>query len=393
MTLSMRDQAAIVGIGTSEYGKRLEGSKLQLTATALRTALADAGLERSDIDGLAINFGWPLGLDYDQVAEAFGLDIRYVAQTWTHGRFITMCLQNAAMAVATGMADVVACVTCAWFPRNRGMLGGPHDVEGYRENGGGHGETPHFGLTGPASGAALAMNRYSAVYGVEHDVLADVCVSIREHARRNPAAIMQHELTVEAHQASRMVVEPLRLYDCCQINDGAVVVLVASAEKARELRQRPVHLSGMQGVRAGRDEFIFAPPGLGVGQQQPGRIVANPRDHDVYAMAGIDRSDVNALYTYDAFSPLVLFVLERFGFCEPGTAGAWVRTGAIAPGGELPVNTSGGLLSEAHISGWNSIVEIVRQLRGDAGARQLAEANHLQWATCWGDSVVFSVPA
>jgi acetyl-CoA acetyltransferase len=145
----------------------------------------------------------------------------------------------------------------------------------------------------------------------------------------------------------------------------------------------------MQGMAAGRDEFIFAPPGLGINQQSGTRPAhPAPRDLAVYRRAGIPREAIQALYTYDAFSPLVLFVLERFGFCAPGEATAFVQDGRIGPGGALPVNTSGGLLSEAHVAGWNSLCEMVRQLRGDAGARQIADARALQWATAWGDSVI-----
>ena len=184
------------------------------------------------------------------------------------------------------------------------------------------------------------------------------------------------------------VVAPLRLFDCCLVSDGAAVVLVTSAERARNLRKPPVYLSGMQGIRSGRDEFIFAPPGLVINQQAPGRVTPKAADAEAYRMAGIERDDIDGLYTYDAFTPLILFVLERFGFCRPGEAHEWVENGRIELGGDLPVNTSGGLLSEAHVSGWNSIAEMVRQLRREAGERQIDHARHLQWATVWGDSVI-----
>jgi acetyl-CoA acetyltransferase len=150
----------------------------------------------------------------------------------------------------------------------------------------------------------------------------------------------------------------------------------------------PVYIAGMQGLRSGRSEFIFAPPGLGINQQPTERVTPRERDLMVYRRADIDRDAIQGLYTYDAFSPLVLFALERFGFCGAGEAAAWVQDGRIELGGNLPVNTSGGLLSEAHICGWNSICEMVRQLRGDAGPRQIPNAHILQWATCWGDSVI-----
>src|SRR6185436_6241962 len=145
----------------------------------------------------------------------------------------------------------------------------------------------------------------------------------------------------------------------------------------------------MQGTRSGRDEFIFAPRGLGINQQSGQRGSARTRDLEVFSK-GIARAEVQGFYTYDAFSPLVLFALERFGYAGPGEAAAFVQGGRIGPGGALPVNTSGGLLSEAHVAGWNSICEMTRQLRGSAGARQIRDAAALQWGTAWGDSVILT---
>lgn len=386
----MKIDAVIAGIGASEFGRGLPDSQLKLAAKAFKAALEDAGLERKDVDGLSIHMGAPIGLDYDRVAEGLGLDIRYVNQCWLHGRFVTNALQHAALAVSAGMANVVACVTSINMTRERTVLGGPGDIEGNREEGGTHGENPPFGLTAPAGGAALSMQRYMALYGATSEKLAAVPISIRNHALLNPDAIMKEELTLERHQTSRMVVDPLRLYDCCMISDGAVVTLVTTAERARDMRQKPVRIAGMQGIRSGRDEFIFAPPGLGIGPQKTTDIRSRPIDLEVYAASGVERSDVKAVYTYDAFSPLVLFVLERYGFCGSGEAIDFVQEGRIGPGGELPVNTNGGLLSEAHIAGTSHIREMVRQLRGTAGPRQIAGADVLQWATVWGDSIIMT---
>jgi acetyl-CoA acetyltransferase len=389
MTFPLRDQTAIAGIGQSEYGRFLPDSQLRLGARALKAALDDAGLTRADVDGLAIHLGWPLGVDYDRVAESYGLDVRWVSQTWLHGRFVTSAIQHAAMAVACGLANVIACVTAISFTRERQILGGPGDAEGTREDGGTHGESPPYGLTAPAGGAALGMQRYMALYGATSEELAAVPIAFRKHALKSPHAVMKEPLTLEKHQSARMVVDPLRLYDCCLITDGAAVALVTSAERARDLKQRPVYVAGAQGLRSGRDEFIFAPRRLGINQQSTATWRPEERDLLAYRMAGIERKDVAGLYTYDAFSPLVLFTLERFGFCGPGEAAGWVQGGRIELGGELPMNTSGGLLSEAHVGGWNSILEIVRQLRGAAGERQIPGARYLQWGTAWGDAVIF----
>lgn len=389
MPASIRDQTAIAGIGHSEFGRFLESSQLALAAKAFKAALEDCGLDRADVDGLSIHLGWPLGVDYDRIAEAFGLEIRYANQAWLHGRFVTHSLQQAALAVHAGMADCVACVTGISFTAERQILGGPGDDEGSRADGGTHGESPPYGLTAPASGAALGMQRYMALYGATSEQLAEVPITFRKHALLNPLAVMKKPLTLEDHQASRMVIDPLHLFDCCLITDAAACVLVTSAERAKDLKQPPVYISGMQGIRSGREEFIFAPRGLGINQQTVRRADARAIDLEVYRMAGVERDAVAGLYTYDAFSPLVLFVLERFGFCGPGEAAEWVQGGRIGLGGDLPMNTSGGLLSEAHVAGWNSICEIVRQLRGTAGPRQVADAEVMQWGTAWGDSVLF----
>jgi len=382
--------AAIVGIGSSAFGRGLPDSQLRLAAVAFRNALSDSGLQRRDVDGLSIHLGWPLGPDYDRIAEGLGLDIRYVNQSWLHGRFVTNALQHAALAVSAGLADVVACVTAVSFTRERGFLGGPGDIEGNREEGGTHGEAPPYGLTAPAGGAAIAMQRYMHVHGATSAQLAAVPIAMRNHARKNPRAIMREPLTLATHQSSRMVADPLRLFDCCLISDGAAVVLIARGDRARDLRQKPVRIVGMQGTRAGRDEFIFAPRALGINQQSARRAAARPVDLEAFAQAGVAREDVQGFYTYDAFSPLVLFALERFGYCGPGEAAAWVQDGRIELGGTLPINTSGGLLSEAHVAGWNSICEMVRQLRGEAGASQIAGAKVLQWGTAWGDCVILT---
>jgi acetyl-CoA acetyltransferase len=228
------------------------------------------------------------------------------------------------------------------------------------------------------------------LYGATSNQLGAVPIAMRNHALKNPRAIMKEPLTLEAHQSARMVVDPLRLFDCCLISDGAAVVLIARNDRARDLRQKPVRIIGMQGLRSGRDEFIFAPRGLGINQQSGRHAAARAIDLEVFAQAGVTRDDVRGFYTYDAFSPLVLFALERFGYCGAGEAAAWVQGGRIELGGPLPVNTSGGLLSEAHVAGWNSICEMTRQLRGTAGASQIANAAALQWGTTWGDSVILA---
>ena len=384
----LKDKAAVCGVGHSPYGRRLNRSPIDLAGEAIRHALDDAGLGRDDLDGLIVSFGSPIGADADTLAYTLGLKLRLYNQTWAHGRFTASCLQWAAMAVNAGLANAVACLAAVSFSGFRKpMMGGAGDAEGAREAGGGHGEDPVFGMTSPGAGAALVARKYFARFGATSRQLAAVAVAFRKHAALNPAAIMREPITMDDHQNSRFVCEPLHLLDYCLINDGAACVIVTTSERARDLKKPPVYLSGLQGLPAGREEFIWTYPGFGVSQQAG--FDYKPGLQPVYQMAGVTPKDIDALFTYDAFSILVWTALERFGFCGQGEAATFTQAGRIELGGALPMNTNGGLLSEAHIMGWNHQVEIVRQLRGECGKRQVADAQVMQWANAYGDSLIY----
>jgi acetyl-CoA acetyltransferase len=386
----LKDRSAIVGVGNSAYGRRLMRSPIDLAADAIANALDDAGMAREALDGLIVSFGSPIGADGDTLAQVLGLNLRAYNQTWAHGRFTASSIQWAAMMVNAGLADAVACLASVSFSgMRRPVMGGGGDREGGREAGGGHGEDPVFGMTSPGAGAALVARRYFERYGTNSRALAAVPIAFRKHASMNPIAMMREPFDVEEHQRSRFVCEPLHLLDYCLINDGAACVIVTTAERARDCKKRPVYISGMQGLPASREEFIWSYPGLGIAQQSVFDYTAELQP--VYKMAGITPSDVDALFTYDAFSILAWIALERWGFCKPGEAPAFTQGGRIEVGGELPMNTNGGLLSEAHVMGWNHQVEIVRQLRGECDARQVKGARIIQWANAYGDSLIYHV--
>jgi acetyl-CoA acetyltransferase len=365
-------------------------SPIDLAADAIAHALDDAGLARKDLDGLIVSFGSPIGADGDTLAQVLGLNLRAYNQTWAHGRFTASCIQWASMIVNAGLADAVACLASVSFSgMRRPMMGGGGDREGAREAGGGHGEDPVFGMTSPGSGAAMVARRYFERFGTDSRALAAVPIAFRKHASMNPIAMMREPFGVEEHQRSRFVCEPLHLLDYCLINDGAACVIVTTAERARDYRKRPVLIGGMQPLPASREEFIWAYPGLGIAQQSV--FEYKPELQTVYKMAGITPADVDALFTYDAFSILAWIALERWGFCKPGEAPAFTQGGRIEVGGELPMNTNGGLLSEAHVMAWNHQVEIVRQLRGECGPRQVQDARIIQWANAYGDSLIYHI--
>jgi acetyl-CoA acetyltransferase len=384
----LKDKAAVCGVGHSPYGRRLNRSQIDLAGEAIRNALDDAGLGRDDLDGLIVSFGTPIGADADTLAYALGLKLQAYNQTWAHGRFTASCLQWAALMVSAGLAKTVACLASISFSGFRKpMMGGAGDAEGGREAGGGHGEDPVFGMTSPGAGAALVAQKYFDRFGATSRDLASVAVAFRKHASLNPGAIMREPITVDDHQNSRFVCEPLHLLDYCLINDGAACVLVTSSERAKDCKKPPVYISGMQGLPAGRHEFIWTYPGFGTSQQEV--FDYEPGVQPVYEMAGISPKDIDVLFSYDAFAILAWTALERFGFCGQGEAAAFTQGGRIEVGGELPMNTNGGLMSEGHIMGWNHQVELVRQLRGECGERQVSNAEVAQWANAYGDSLIY----
>src|SRR5713101_7933577 len=232
----LKDRAAIVGVGQSQYGRRLMRSPIDLAADAIANALDDAGLTREQLDGMIVSFGSPIGAVGDTIAQVLGLKLRSCNQTWAHGRFTASCIQWAAMIVNAGMADAVACLASVSFSgMRRPMMGGASDREGAREAGGGHGEDPVYGMTSPGAGAALVARRYFERYGANSRQLAAVPVAFRKYASMNPGAIMRDVFDVDDHQQSRFVCEPLHLLDYCLINDGASCVIVTTAERARLL--------------------------------------------------------------------------------------------------------------------------------------------------------------
>lgn len=387
---SLSGKAAIVAVGTSAFTMKPQKSNEALALDSLKQALASIGRTKDFIDGIIVTTGYPTGLDYDRIAKAFGLDTRFTFQTWAHGRFTNPAIQLAAMAVSQGMADVVLCITVCGYAklvRRKSHIGGSASAEEGRIEGGPHGERPEYGLAAPMGGAAIAMQKYLTRYGYTGDELATLVLAQREHAMLNPNAGMRKPLTREEYLASPYIIEPLRKYDCSLTTDGAASVIVTSSERAKDLCAKPIYLTGMSGMYASREEHSFALPGLGILMQEEFDYRPETTALD---MAGLSIEDLDGVQIYDAFVPQTIATLERFGFCKPGEALAWIQNGTIGLKGRMPVNTSGGFLSEAHMCGWNDIVEIVYQLRHEAGARQVPDARHMMYAHSSGDATVFS---
>lgn len=389
--MNLSGRTSIVGVGASSFERDPDRSVLQMAGAALSGALADAGLDRGAIDGLCVQIGSPRGADYDTIAQTFGLDVGYCSQTWPHGRFTATVIGHAATAISSGLATRVACLM-AMKNSDLGRIGeaaNPFFYEQFRENGGPHGEEGHVGMASPVAGAAMALDLYCRRYGKDRELLAAIPLAFRRHAQLNPDAVERRPMTADDYRAARAIIDPIRLFDCSLVGDGAICLIV-SASNLASAAQRPVAITGMQGVRASRESFVFAPDGLGVAQQsEMRRSFAARRGHRVYDMAGLTPESIDTLGVYDSFSPLALYAFEEFGFCDAGDGLDWIQDGRIELGGERPTNLNGGQLSHAQLNGWGQIRELVVQLRGEAHGRQVPNARTALWASIGGDALAF----
>lgn len=390
--------ACVVGVGMSDVIGRDPGrSPLRLEFESFRAALRDAHLEKADVDGLVTNWGSWRGVDYDEFVIAAGLDLTWVSQLWTHGRWTATAVQYAAMAVTTGLAEVVVVINSVvagpgyarMLPQMPTSLGAVD--EAFRDGGGPYGNWTIHGTPGAGAGAALTAQQYMNRYGATAEDMATIPVTMRRFAQDNPMALLRDEpLSVEQYLSQPELLGPLRAADMCEMVDGSTCLLVTTEERAADLGRPVVRIAGMQGIQSSRDNYaFFSRPGLGTGVSPSYDYVA-PKTFPVLERAGISREDVDGFYTYDPFSSQIWMALERWGFVGAGEAAAYCREKGIGLGSPLPMNTSGGSLAEGHLYGYGHMIEMVRQLRGEAGPRQIQGAKSLQWGTPWGDSLVFT---
>ena len=364
---------AIAGIGATEFSKESGRSELSLATEAVAAALDDAGLESSEVDGM-VTYSADTNPDID-IARSLGIgELTFFDRIHYGGGACCGTVQHAAMAVASGVADVVVCYR-AFNERSGNRFGA--GVQGRpplstAENAQFAWYSP-VGFLTPASWAAMFAQRYLHVTGATSEDVGRIAVAGRRHAATNPKAwFYEQPITIEDHQASRWIVEPLHLLDCCQESDGGQAVIVTSLERARDLRQAPaVITAASQGsgdqqdmmTSYYRDDMVHLPE-MGLVARQ------------LWETSGLGPQDIQTAVLYDAFTPFVMFTLEEFGFCKWGEAKDFVQNGNIEIGGGLPINTHGGQLGEAYIHGMNGIAEGVRQVRG-TGVNQVPDVEHV----------------
>ncbi|WP_030680879.1 lipid-transfer protein [Streptomyces rimosus] len=357
MTLHRADtlggRAAVVGIGATEFSKDSGRSELKLAVEAVRAALDDAGLSPADVDGM-VTFTMDTSPEIT-VAQAAGIgELSFFSRVHYGGGAACATVQQAALAVAAGIAEVVVCYR-AFNERSGRRFGAGVQRREPSAEGAALGWNLPAGLLTPASWVAMAAQRYLYAYGLTPEAFGQVAVVGRRHAARNPAAYFYGKpITLADHAASRWIVEPLRLLDCCQETDGGQALVVTTVERARDLPHPPAVIrAAAQGAGRAqeqmtsyyRDDLTGLPESAVVARQ-------------LWRTSGLRPSDIDVGILYDHFTPFVLMQLEEFGFCAPGEAADFVAAGG------LPLNTHGGQLGEAYLHGMNGIAEAVRQLRG-----------------------------
>lgn len=357
----LRGSAAIVGVGRTAMGKMSGTTALGLGLEALRSAIDDAGIDKHEIDGVLTHPGTTSregANHYLRLAEAAGINPRYAASKSMGGATAGALVQEAVMAIDAGLATTVACVFGDAALTGGQRFNSPNGDPGLNWG--------IWGMFGPQANSALGARRHMALYGTTSEHLGAVAVTFREHAQLNPDAVMHGKrISLADHQASRMVVEPFHLFDCCLISDGGVAIIVTSADRAKDLAKPPVHIAGMgQGYTARKSEepdWWYLPHQRAVLDQ-------------AWSMSGLGPSDIDVAELYDNFTFSVLLWLEHGGFVKPGESGPFVAEGNLKLGARLPTNTHGGSLSDAYMQGWTHIVEGVHQMRGEAGERQVLGA-------------------
>jgi acetyl-CoA acetyltransferase len=374
----LRNKAAIVGIGCTEFSSNSGRTEYQLALEAAVAACKDAGISPHEIDCITLSSYQSETVDEAELINGLGIEnLSYLGLVGHGGGAACGVVGHAALAVATGMAKYALCLRAlnarsefryGQFDKERTQQGLDAPIPWF------YAFLHPFGFFTPAHWSAFWARRHMHEFGTKPEHFGAIAVAARKHAARNPAAkFYQQPITMDDYLNARMVVDPLRLFDCCLETDGACAVIVTSAERARDLPHPPSYIRAMAQGTGGAGLFPIAAFNR---KRLTGMEETVQMANFLFEMADLRREDIDVAELYDHFGPLVLLSIEDLGFCKPGEGGPFVEGGRIELGGELPINTHGGLVAEAYVHGFNHIVEAVRQTRGTSTA-QVEGAQHV----------------
>lgn len=363
---ALRDKYAIAGIGETPYTKNSGTPVLNLAVEACQKAANDAGIDVKDIDGI-VSYNFNDSAPAMGVATALGIpEAGYAVDYAAGGNGANLITLGATAAIEAGLAKNVLCFR-AMNGRSGFRLGGGREfmARGITQY------TAPFGWITYPQAMAMWARRHMIKYGTTAEQLGEIAISCRNNAMLNPRAMQRSEMTMDDYMNSRPIVDPFRMYDICLESDGACAVLITSADRAKDMKQTPVYIrGGAYGGGPNQGDDLFDAMRWPEHARNYSAYIAD----DLWKSAGLGPNDVDVAQIYDCFTYSILMQLEGFGFCKEGESGPFVESGAIRRDGALPVNTHGGLLSEAYIHGFNHVLEAVRQLRGDAGPLQVPDA-------------------
>jgi len=359
--VAVKGNVAIAGLGITDMGKIYGRTATNFAVEAIALALEDAGLHKRDVDGLLINGN--LSPEMDANLQLFtGFEDLTVLNTMSaYGSTPATMLQYAATAISEGQAKVIVLLYADAPLQANTSAGGSYAT--VLPPTGMVGLPNAYGFYGANPGYAMGARRHMHLYGTKSEQFGAIAVAQRQWALMNEKAQMRKPLTLEEHQASRYITEPLHLFDCCLVSNGAIALVVTAPEQARSLRQPPVYVLGVGQAAPGDSQRSDREPLVHTGAAASGR--------QALGTAGLSLSDIDVVELYDCYTYTVLVTLEDYGFCAKGEGGAFVEDGKLGPGGSLPTNTGGGQLSSFYMWGFTPLSEGVIQARGQGGLRQV----------------------